>query len=216
MSTANSVHHHRGQQVDPLLTEVALGGIRVLAGDIGVGGQHIAKGAHCLDLRLHRQQHAPDVRVMDDRHPVAAALPCGPPLDPFLGKVARRLIGALGDPNALQPDLLPGLVHHREHVRQTLVLPTRKIADRTVFLAKAHDASWARVDAELVLDRGALDIVAPRHRAVRADQEFRDHKQRDAAGPFRRIRKPGKHQVHNILGHVVVAPGVKIFWPEIR
>ena len=156
---------------------VAFGSIRVLAREIGVGGQRIPEGAHRLDLRLHRQQHAPHIGVVNYRHAVAAALPRGPALDPFLGIVARRLIGALGDPQALQSDFLAGLVHHREHVRQTLVLPAHQIADRTFFLAKAHHASRAGVDAELVLDRRALDIVALRRRAVRADQEFGHQKQ---------------------------------------
>src|SRR5215472_12573994 len=103
---------------------------------------------------------------MNDRHPPAAALPYGPALDPFPGIVAGRLIGPLGDPQPLQSDLLPSLVHHREHVRQALVFPAHQIADRALPLAKAHDASGAGVDAELVLDRRTGDVVARRNRAV--------------------------------------------------
>src|SRR5438270_920292 len=100
-----------------------------------------------------------------------------PALDPILGVVARRLIGALGNPQTLQPDLLAGLVHHREHVRQSLVLLPHQIADRALLLAKAHHASRTGVNAELVLDRHALDIVALRRRAIRADKEFGHQKQ---------------------------------------
>ena len=63
------------------------------------------------------------------------------------------------------------------------------------------------MNAELVLDRRAFDIVARRRRAVRADEELGHQKKRDAARAFGRVGKAGEHQMHDILGHVVVAPG---------
>src|SRR5271167_1230424 len=99
---------------------------------------------------------------MNDGYSVTAPLPHRPPLDPLLGIIARCLVGTLCDSQALQPDLLPGFVHHREHVRQALVLPAHQVADGTFLLTKAHNASGTSVDAELVLDRRAHDIVALR------------------------------------------------------
>lgn len=82
----------------------------MLVRKIGVGGQHVTQRAHRLDLRLHRQQHAAPIGVMNDRHAVAAPLPHRLALDPLLGIVARRLVSAFGNPQPLQPDLLPGFV----------------------------------------------------------------------------------------------------------
>ncbi len=98
-------------------------------GEIHVGRDHIAEGAHCLDLRLHGEQHAPNVRMMNDRDSFAALLAERAALDSLLGEVARLLIRTLGDPQTLQPDLVPRLVHHREHVREALILLADEITD---------------------------------------------------------------------------------------
>ena len=92
---------HRCQQVDTFLTAVAFRRVRVLVREVDICGQHITEGAHRLDLRLHRQQYPPHIGVVNDRDPVAAALPHRPALDPFLGMIACRLIGPLGDPQTL-------------------------------------------------------------------------------------------------------------------
>ena len=144
----------------------------MLVRKIGVGRQYITERAHRLDLRLHRQQHAADIGVVNDRYAVAAPPPYRSALDPLPSIVARRLIGAFGDPQALQSDLLPGLVHHREHMRQALVFLAHQVANGTLLLAKAHHAGGARMNAKLVLDRRTHDVVAFRQRAVSVVQKF--------------------------------------------
>src|SRR5215469_16815607 len=63
------------------------------------------------------------------------------------------------------------------------------------------------MDAELMLDRRARNIIALRQRAVRADEEFGHQEQRDTARSFGRVGETSEHQVHDIFGHVVIAPG---------
>ena len=175
--------------------------------EIDVGGHDVAERAHGLDLGLHGEQHAPHVRMVDDGDALAALRAQRAALNAFPGVFARLLVGALGDAQTLQADLLAGFVHHGEHVREPLVLPPHQIADRTILVAEAHDAGGARVDAQLVLDRHAVHVVAGSEGSVGVDQELGHQEQRDAARAFGRVRQTGQHEVDDVPGHVVVAPG---------
>ena len=57
-------------------------------------------------------------------------LPGGAALDarPRIGQ--RLLVGALGDRDALEPDVQPRVVHHREHVFEAAVFLADQIAGR--------------------------------------------------------------------------------------
>ena len=65
--------------------------------------------------------------------------------------------------------------------------------------------------AELVLDAGRIDVVARAQRAVGIDHEFRNQEQRNALGARRRIGQAGQHEMHDVVGHVVVAIGDEDF-----
>ena len=67
-------------------------------------------------------------------------------------------------------------------------------------------AGRARVDAELVLDRHGIHVVAFARRAVGIQLELRHEEQRDALRALRRARQARQHEVHDVLRHVVVAP----------
>jgi hypothetical protein len=62
------------------------------------------------------------------------------------------------------------------------------------------------VDAELVLDRDAADIVAGS-----VGHDLRDEEERDALRPLRRARRPGEDEVDDIVGEVVLAIGDEDF-----
>ena len=65
----------------------------------------------------------------------------------------------------------------------------------------------AGLDAQLVLDAHAMHIVARARRAVGLHHELGHHKQTDAFHAFGRAGDPGQHQVHDVLGHVVLTVG---------
>ena len=68
-------------------------------------------------------------------------------------------------------------------------------------------ASRARLDAELVLDRGAVNVVALAERAVRIEHDLRHDEQRNPLDAFWRFRRARQDQVHDVLGQVVIAVG---------
>ena len=74
-------------------------------------------------------------------------------------------------------------------------------------LAEHHHTGRAGVDAELVLQRRASDVIPAPERAVGVDQKLGHEEQRNAARPFGGIRQAGEHEMHDVLSHVVIAPG---------
>ncbi len=169
----------------------------------GIKGERagrLARGAH-------RQQHPPHVGVMDDRRRRPGGGADRSALDAAARKGARLLIGAFGDGYALQPDIEPGAVHHREHGGKPVMRRADEPADRAFAVAEGKDASRARVNAELVFEADAADIVAAAERAVRIDEELGHQEERDAVASFRRIGKPRQHQMHDVRRPVVLAIG---------
>ena len=116
----------------------------------------------------------------------------------------RALEGALGDRHALQADAEARRVHHDEHVLEAAVLLADEVADG---LVEHHHRGRARVDAELVLDRGAARVVALAERAVGLRQELRHEEERDALHALGRVGRAREHEVDDVLGEVVLAVG---------
>ena len=132
----------------------------------------------------------------------------GAALPALLGVGNGALRGALGHRHALRADRQARRVHHDEHDVEAAVLLAHQIADGAVaLLAELHHAGRARVDAELVLDAGADHVVGGAERAVLADEPLRHQEQRDAARAGRRIGQARQHEMHDVVGHLVVAVG---------
>ena len=150
---------------------------------------------------FHGEQHALHVGVPDDgaRRLGRARRPALPPL---AGIGERPLRRGLGDADALEPDVEPGRVHHREHAGEPAVLLADEPARSPALVAEGHGAGGRAVDAELVLDSRTAKVVA---RPVR--QDLRHQEQRDAAGAGGRILQAGQHQMHDVVGEVVLAVG---------
>ncbi|MEM9726293.1 MAG: hypothetical protein AAF909_12655, partial [Pseudomonadota bacterium] len=58
-----------------------------------------------------------------------------------------------------------------------------------------------------MLQTNGLDIVAPLQRSIVAHQELWHEEQRDAGGALRRAGQAGEHQVHDVVGEIVLAIG---------
>ena len=173
----------------------------------------VADGARRLGQRAHGEQHALDVRVLDDR--ARARRRADGVALPALPRVGERLLGgALGDGDALQRHGEAGLVHHREHAGHAAVFLADQVADRAALVAEHHGAGRRGMDAELVLDRVRAHVVARARRAVRVEQEFRHQEQRNALRAGRRIRQPRQHEVDDVVGEVVLAVGDEDLLPD--
>ncbi len=168
-----------------------------------VGRQHAAT----LDQGLLRQQHAPYVRMNDDRvGRLVRVLRTRQPtrLQPLAGIGERTLPGLFGDAQPLQPNLKTRVVHHGEHAGQALVGLADDPAGGAV---KIHHAGGRALDAHLVFDGAAGQRVAYPRRAIGISDELGHQQQADALHPSRRIRQARQHQVHDVLAHVVLAAG---------
>jgi hypothetical protein len=158
-------------------------------------------------MRTHQHQHAADVGMADDRHRRRRAFD-GPALHAIAGVGHGMLVGALRNRQALQADGEARRVHHDEHVLEAFVFLADQGADRAAVVAVDHDAGRAGMDAQLVFDRHAMDVVALDPRVPSAlTRNFGTTNSEMPLTPFGRIRRARQHQVDGVLRHVVVAVG---------
>ena len=118
------------------------------------------------------------------------------------------LIGALGNRQSFEPNRQPSVVHHREHRPHAGVRFTDHVPDRAIAaVAVRHDAGWTGPDTHLVFDADTAHVIAFPDRAGVVDQKLRNDEQRHAFGADRCVRDSCQHQVHDVVGHVVLAVG---------
>src|SRR5262249_40325994 len=85
------------------------------------------------------------------------------------------------------------------------VLLADQVAYRTAVIAVREHRGGARVDAELVLDRDATDVVARAQSAVLVDEELRHNEEGYTLDPRKRIRRAREHEMDDVVGVVVLA-----------
>ena len=114
------------------------------------------------------------------------------------------LIGAFRDADTLDPDREAGGIHHDEHMRQALI----GLADQFGCCAfERHDTGRRGMDAELVLHAYWAEAVALSQGSVGQDVEFGGQEQADPLGARGGVGQAGQHQMDDVVGGVVVAPG---------
>ncbi len=178
--------------------------IRMVMGQVGQRRADIRQRARSFRLRTHRHQHAAHVRVVDDRHRTARAGHVAR-LDAVLGKGHGALVRVLGQADALDAHAEARCIHHDEHVFEATVFFADQRADGPAVVAELQHGRWAGLDAQLVFDRDAGNVVARAQRAIVVDHELGHDEQRDPLHARRRVRRARQHQVHDVLGHVVIA-----------
>ena len=145
------------QQIDQSLALGTCGFVRMAVGAVHLCSGKVGQGTHGLGAGLHVHQHAAHIGVADD---AAAAFGQGATLHTVDGVGAGTLVGALGNRHAFQTHVQAGVVHHREHVAQTLVGFSDQIPDGARSVAKRHHGRGARMNTHLVLDGRTHQIVA--------------------------------------------------------
>ena len=117
----------------------------------------------------------------------------------------RALVDQIRRLHALQPDVQPRIVHHREHRAHAAMLRPDQLADAIVMVAERQHAGRRGVQAHLVLDRHDAHVVERARRAVVVQAELGDEEQADPARSRGRIGRPGEDEVDDVVRHVVVA-----------
>ena len=172
-----------------------------------VRGLH-EQGAHRLNVSVRGEQHPAHVQVLDDRYlgcavflharPVAALQPCA-------RVVEGGLVGSRRERGALQPHLNACRVHHVEHQLHAGLLFAEQEPLAPVVAAEDQGAGRRAVNAELLLEARADDVVRLPERAVGVDSYLRNDEEGQSRSPVRRTRSAGQHRVNDVLGEVVIA-----------
>ena len=124
------------------------------------------------------------------------------------------LVRAIGYRNALYADRVTRGIHHDEHIFQTTVFLSDQKAGSTAVVAILQHRCRAGFDTQLVLNAHAMHIIARAQTAICVDHEFRHDKQADAFDAFGRTAHAREHQMHDVLGHVVLTIGDVNFGAE--
>jgi len=181
-------------------------------------------------IALLREQHAPHVGVLNDRHlrlgDVFAADAHRPALRPVLRIVQRHLVARVPEHRRAESDRDARLVHHVEHAAQAFVrladevahgagpgaveATARATAHRVLAFAEVQQRVRDAPVAELVVQTGERHIVALAGQLpIDADEFFRHDEQRDAARACDQLAVgPGnlrEHQVNDVFGQLVLA-----------
>ena len=195
---------HRGQQRNQIIGCLPFGlGLRLVA-EIDLQRPPQCQRPRALVERPGIEQHAPHVRMDHQRVGLGIRLHRAgqaAPLPPVLRIGHGILVGDFPHADALNADTEPGGVHHDEHALQALILLADQISGRPVII---HHAGRIAVDAHLVLDRPAAEVIAGPETPVGIDQKLRHDEQADALHIVRRAADLGQHQMDDVVGHVML------------
>ncbi|SAL08108.1 hypothetical protein AWB81_08602 [Caballeronia arationis] len=175
--------------------------------EVAVRGCHVGERACAFGQRAHRGEHAAHVRMLDDRDRLFRRAIDGTALHAISRVRHRPLIRLVRHRNALHADRETRRVHHDEHVFEAAIFFADQIADCAAVVAVLQHGGRARLDAEFVLDRHAMHVVAFAKRPVFVHHELRHEEERDALDAFRRARRAREHEMDDVVRHVVLAIG---------
>ena len=170
----------------------------------GVGHE----GPHGLHVGGLEQEGAPDIRMLDDQGlPCPLARTWTTALQTLPGVGQRGLMGRRGVAEPLDADLPARGVHHLEHVDEPLFLLTQEEA-LTAVVGAEHEAAGGRaVDAQLVLDARAGDIVGFAQGPTRIHAHLGHDEEADALRSGGSARRSGQHGMDDIRRQLMIAAG---------
>src|SRR5690606_16448095 len=100
-----------------------------------------------------------------------------------------------------------GLVHHVEHAGQALVGFAHQITHCAAVLAEVEHGGGGAPVAQLVDQARQGHVVAGTQATIVVDQILGHNKQGNTLHAGRRIRQTSQHQVHDVLGELMVTAG---------
>jgi hypothetical protein len=153
-------------------------------------------------VSAHRHQHAAHIGVVDDGAGRRQRTVHRAALHAVTRVLDSLLVSAFGQRDALHAHAETRGVHHDEHVFQAAVFLANQRGSSTAVVAELQHRGRAGLDAQLVLDADAVHIVA---RAVR--HHLWAQEQADALHALGRPCHARKHQVDDVVRHVVFAVG---------
>ena len=172
-----------------------------------------------FNVGLLCEQHAAHVGMLDDRDlRLCRVLRQRMPSLRSLARIFQRVqVAGVAQHHCAEADADARLVHHVEHVGETLVLLADEITD-CASLAARLELAFAEVQqavggaaiTHLVIEAGKHDIVAFSERAVRVHQLLRHDEQRDAFHTRDQlavlVRNLRKDEVNDVVRQLVL-PG---------
>ncbi len=121
-------------------------------------------------MGLHPEEHPLDIGVLADGHALGVRvqhLGDMDALEPVLRVGCGVHVRGAGNGQSLHADAQTGLVHHLEHDLHALPFFAQEEAHAFAVVAEAERAGRGTLDAHLVLDTGAVDVIVLAQRAVR-------------------------------------------------
>ena len=179
-----------------------------------VGGQ-VDQRPHALRVGLLQHQAAADVRVGGDGDAGSALvhhLGEVRALDALLGVLQGVEVAGAQRRDGLRADHHPGVLDDLEHLRDAVVdVADQPALGRHAVLAERDLAGRGDLEAHLLLDVGHEGAVALAGVALGVEVVLRDEEQAQALGADAAealdVRRAGKDQVDDVLGHVVLTGG---------
>ena len=205
---------HRHEKIDDPLRLPAHGGIGMTLAHVELAGREVGERAARFRERPHGQQHAPHVGMTNDGDRFRIVAGNVAALHAFAGEGRCLLQRAFGDGNTLEAHGQPRIVHRRKHVRKALVLLADEQTKSAAIVAIRQHRRRARMNAHLLFERHAAQVVALPNRAVLIDAIFGHDEQGDAFDAGGRVRQARQHQVYNVFGELVVPIGDENLLPN--
>ena len=155
------------------------------------------------------QQQTLDVGVLDDRDLRGSRiLAIGQTaLGPVAGIFQGIQVTGVAEHDRAHADADPRLVHHLEHVRQTVVRLADQVTDALAFFAEVQRGGGGAAPAHLVEQTGQGHVVALADSAVIVDQELGHDKQGNTFHAGRCIRQLGQDHVHDVFRQRMITAG---------
>src|SRR3984957_15715734 len=143
--------------------------------------------------------------MAQDRYAWTAAYSRLGALDSLARIGQRGLVGALREADPFDAHRVARGVHHDEHVFQAAIFLADELRERAAVLTESQHASRTRVNAELVLDRQTMHVVACTEGAVGIDKKLWHQKQGRSLHAVGCSGHARQHHMDDIAGEIVLA-----------
>ena len=126
-------------------------------------------------------------------------------LDALASIVECREIGPGAQRHTLESHTDAGGVHQLKHDQDALMLLADQLADAVAILAITHRTGRRAMNAELLFQSDAGDVIGRAGLSLRVESEFGNQKQAQPLDSRRRAFETRQHQVNHVVDQIVIA-----------